>query len=153
MRQEIVPRARRDEIRLWRDAALGSGGVDLLAGRCFEHRYRPHFHDEFVIATFVAGAQVHKVGRYRGVALPGNVLIIPAGEVHTGQAAVGGDGWRYRAFYPDEATLSAIAEDVFADRRAYRLDIGTTPLHQDPAVSRRLAAPFQHSGIRSLEFT
>ncbi len=131
--------ARRDEIRLWRDPALGEAGVELLAGHCFEHRYRPHFHEEVVIAAFTAGAQRHRVGRHRGVARPGCVLIIPASETHTGEAE-GEGGWSYRAFYPDERTLEALAVDLFSGTRRGPPDFVLPPLHEDRSLARRLVA-------------
>lgn len=135
----MAAKPRRDEIRLWRDPALGGNGVELLAGRCFEHRYKPHFHDEVVIATFTAGAQRHRVGRHRGVAGPGCVLIIPAGETHTGEAEQE-EGWSYRAFYPDEDTLGALAAELFAGWRRGPVDFDVAPLHEDRPLARRLAA-------------
>ena len=130
VRGDMAERTRRDEIRLWRDPALGRTGVELLAGSCFEHRYRPHFHDEIVIAAFTGGAQRHRVGRHRGVAGPGCVLIIPAGEMHTGEAEDEA-GWSYRAFYPDELTLTALSDDLFGGARSGALDFGLAPLHGD----------------------
>ena len=138
----MAERARRDEIRLWRDPALGGAGVELLAGRCFEHRYRPHFHDEIVIAAFTGGAQRHRVGRHRGVAGPGCVLIIPAGEMHTGEAEDEA-GWSYRAFYPDELTLNALFDDLFGGARSKALDFGLAPLHGDHLLARRLTGLHQ----------
>ena len=131
--------ARRDEIRLWRDPALGETGIELLAGRCFEHRYRPHFHEVVVIAAFTAGAQRHRVGRHRGVAGPGCLLIIPAGETHTGEAEREA-GWSYRAFYPDEHTLMALAADLFGGTYRGPPAFGLAPLHEDHALACRLAA-------------
>jgi len=114
--------------------------VELLVGRCFEHRYRPHFHDEFVVAAFTAGAQQHSVGRHQGVAIPGSVLIIPAGEAHTGHAARDADGWCYRAFYPDAGTLSALASELFAGQGGLDLNVRAAPLYQDPDLAGQLAA-------------
>jgi AraC-like DNA-binding protein len=130
---------RRDEIRLWRDAALGAAGVDLLAGRCLDHRYKPHFHEEVVVAAFTAGAQWHRVGRHSGVAGPGSVLIIPAGETHTGEAAQD-DGWSYRAFYPDTRTLAEIGADLCVGPSREKVSFDTAPLHEDAALAHRLAA-------------
>ena len=121
----MAAEAQRDEIKLWRDAALGDAGVELLAGRCFEHRYGPHFHDEVVIAAFTAGAQRHRVGKHIGVAGPGCVLIIPAGETHTGEAA---------------GTLEALAADLFVVGRRGPPDFDPAPLHEDRPLAGRLAA-------------
>lgn len=124
-------------ISLWRDHALGHAGVDLLAGRACAHRYRPHFHDETVIAVFTAGAQRHRIGPRIGTALPGSLMIIPAGEVHTGEAAERDGHWSYRAFYPDAATLAALAAELFgADGR---IAFAAEPLHDDAALAHRLA--------------
>ena len=131
--------AQRDEIKLWRDEALGQSGVELLSGRCFEHRYTPHFHNEVVIAAFTAGAQKHRVGRHQGIAGPGTVLIIPAGETHTGEAAQD-DGWTYRAFYPDEGTLETLSADLFGGLRRGPPDFEWSPLHEDRPLARRIAA-------------
>ncbi|MGY2052118.1 AraC family ligand binding domain-containing protein [Methylobacterium sp. JK268] len=125
-----------DEIRLWRDLALGEGGVDLLAGRCVAHRYGPHFHEEVVIAVFTEGAQRHRIGGRSGLAVPGSVLVIPAGETHTGEAA-GETGWAYRAFYPDTGTLDRFAEDLFGARPP---GFVAAPAQEDPGLARRLAA-------------
>jgi AraC-like DNA-binding protein len=128
-----------DEIRLWRDPALGESGVEMLTGRCFEHRYRPHFHEEVVVATFTAGAQKHRIGHRRGVAGPGSILIIPSGETHTGEAAQA-NGWSYRAFYPDITTLAVIASDLFGRTMRASPTFNPVPMHQDRSTSRKLAA-------------
>ena len=136
----MFARRRHDEITLWHDAALGEGGVELLVGQCFEHRYRPHFHEEVVIAAFTGGEQRYSVGRSGGVAGPGNVLIIPAGEVHAGEAAEADGGWSYRAFYPDPGTLGALAADLFGDRHGGPPHFTRMPLHEDRRLTLRLAA-------------
>jgi hypothetical protein len=129
----------RDEIRLWRDSALGVSGVELLAGCCFEHRYAPHFHEEVVIAAFTGGVQKWHVGRHRGTAVPGNVLIIQPGETHTGEAAQA-SGWAYRAFYPDRETLQQMAADLFAGSPHRSITFDAAPLHHEAPLARRLVS-------------
>jgi AraC-like DNA-binding protein len=131
------PLERRDNARLWRDTALGAGGVDLLAGDFYSHAYRPHFHEEVVIATFVDGAQRHRVGRHEGVAVAGNLLVIPAGETHSGQAAAKDGGWSYRAFYPSVETLQTLRSELVLGRRS--LDFSGLPLRQHSRLARHLA--------------
>ena len=128
---------RRDNARFWRDTALGSGGVDLLTGDFYTHAYRPHFHDEVVVATFVGGAQRHRVGRHEGVAVPGNVLVIPAGETHSGQAAARDGGWSYRAFYPSIETLQSVRGELLIGGRP--LDFSGLPLRQHSRLASHLA--------------
>lgn len=127
----------RDNARFWRDTALGPGGVDLLTGDFYTHAYRPHFHDEVVIATFVGGAQRHRIGRHEGVAVPGNVLVIPAGETHSGQAAARDGGWSYRAFYPSIETLQTVRGELLLGRRT--LDFSGRPLRQHSRLADHLA--------------
>ena len=130
----------RDEIRLWRDAALGAHGVELVMGRCFEHRYRPHFHDEFSIAVFLRGAQKYRVGRHTGVAVPGSVVIIPPGETHAAEAVFQHEGWSFRAFYPDRETLDELSRELFVDLRGKIVEFDVSPWHQDVGLARCLSA-------------
>lgn len=130
--------ARQDEIRFWRDAALGGRGIELVAGRCFEHRYRPHFHEEFVVAVFMSGTHRYRVGRHAGVAVPGDVLLIPQGEMHAGEGASRHQGWSYRAFYPDRETLEELNDELFVGRRVRRVEFHGTPLKRDAELMREL---------------
>jgi len=122
---------RRDNMRLWRDASL-SDGLELLRASCVDHRYPAHDHDEFVVAAFKSGAQRHRISRCEGVAYAGTVMIIPPGEVHTGEAAEQGGAWEYCAYYPSPALLERIADDVLG--KAGQLDFGKESLRTDPTV-------------------
>jgi AraC-like DNA-binding protein len=123
----------RDKIRLWREGSL-SGGLELLRASCFEYRYPAHFHEEFVIAAFVRGAQRHRVSRYQGVAEAGTLMIIQPGEVHTGEAVERDQGWDYCAFYPTAAFLERIADDVLGGQGG--IDFGCEIVRRDPFVTR-----------------
>jgi len=125
----------RDRMRLWRDSSL-PGGLELLRASCFDYRYPAHFHEEFVIAAFARGAQRHRVSRYQGIAEAGTVMIIPPGEVHTGEAAERDRGWDYCAFYPSTMFLEGIADDVIGGLGG--IDFGREILRRDPAVTRGL---------------
>ena len=89
-----------ESIRFWQTPPLT--GVELLTARYIEHRFVPHVHDGFVIGMIIEGAQRY---RYRGaehLAATGTLVLINPDEVHNGHK--GHDaGWRYRAFYPDNA--------------------------------------------------
>ncbi|MET4247224.1 AraC family transcriptional regulator [Bradyrhizobium sp. LA6.7] len=126
---------RRDDMRLWRDASLPEG-LELLRASCVDHRYPAHDHDEFVVAAFKSGAQRHRISRHEGVAYAGMVMIIPPGEVHTGEAAVRGEIWEYCAYYPSPALLERIADDVHGGGGG--LDFGRERLQIDPTVAQIL---------------
>jgi len=127
----------RDEIRLWRDAAL-PGRMELLSATCFDHYYPAHHHDEFVIASFRSGAQRHRVERHVGVAYAGTVMIINPGEVHTGENAERESAWDYCAFYPAVATLELMADDILG-MSGGSLGFGRDVLIEDRVLATHLA--------------
>ena len=128
----------KDNIRLWRDPVLGVAGTELLAGRFVKHRYRRHIRNEVVIAVFTGGAMRHQIGRYCGVALAGNVLVIPAGETFSGEAP-SKEGWSCRVFYPDIATLTEMMPELSTAPPARATESAAGPLYEDLALARRLA--------------
>lgn len=125
-----------DEIRLWKERQV-LGGMDMLKARCSEHHYPPHSHDTFVIASFKDGAQKHRIAQKSGVAYPGTVMVIPPGEVHTGEGANRQESWEYSAFYPTADSLDQLADNLFGSVRG-SLDFGTSFLIEDPELARRL---------------
>ncbi|MDO7927960.1 AraC family transcriptional regulator [Pseudomonas sp. KFB-139] len=125
-----------EEIVLWRDSDVG-GGMELLRAVCCSHRYSAHSHDEFVIAAFERGAQRHCIARHKGVAVPGTVMIIHPGEVHTGEAAEEAGLWAYRAFYPRADIMGQVAEDVFGSP-VIELDFGRDALRENLGLARQL---------------
>ena len=98
-----------ESIRFWQAPPLT--GVELLTARYIEHRFVPHVHDGFVIGMIMSGAQRY---RYRGaehLAASGTLVLINPDEVHNGHK--GHDaGWRYRAFYPDNAQMQRLLEEL-----------------------------------------
>lgn len=126
----------KEQIQLWRDSNL-FGGLDILKARCRKHHYPSHTHDTFVIASFKKGAQKHKIAQKFGVAYPGSVMIIPPGEVHSGEGAKRLEEWEYVAFYPSVDCLAEIADDLFGGSRG-SLDFGTSFLIKDNELSDQL---------------
>ncbi|MFT8665587.1 AraC family transcriptional regulator [Acetobacter orientalis] len=122
----------RDRLKLWRDSSL-PGGMDVLHASCFDYRYPAHSHDEFVIAAFVRGAQRHRIARYQGIAEPGTLMIIPPGEVHTGEAVECDLGWDYCAFYPTAQFMNALAAESLPG--AGTLDFGRDLLRQNTGLA------------------
>ena len=127
-----------ESIRFWQTPPLT--GVELLTARYIEHRFVPHVHDGFVIGMIVAGAQRY---RYRGaehLAATGTLVLINPDEVHNGHKGHEA-GWRYRAFYPDNAQIHQLMEELelpathlptFNDTLVYDSDLfhGLFQLHQ-----------------------
>ncbi|WP_168879383.1 AraC family transcriptional regulator [Rhizobium sp. P28RR-XV] len=126
---------KQEKIRLWRDSSLPDG-LELLRASCFDYRYPAHFHEEFVVAAFARGAQRHRIAGREGVASAGTILIIPPGEVQTGEAAERDRGWDYCAFYPTRRFLESIADDLLG--RGGYLDFGNDPILDDADVTRHL---------------
>ena len=127
----------RDQIRLWQDAEL-PGRLELLRAACMDHRYPAHSHDQFVIAVFKNGAQKHKIARHSGIAYAGSVMVIPPGEVHTGESAQRNQLWEYCAYYPDAATLERIADDILGG--SGELTFGQDVLFEDRVMATHLLA-------------
>lgn len=83
------------------------------------HAFAPHAHDYFVIGIVEDGVQQFKHGASYHVTIPGKLIIINPGEVHTGQAAAR-DGFTYRALYPSK-TLIAQWSNTFKSSPAHLL--------------------------------
>ncbi|HKH94014.1 MAG TPA: AraC family transcriptional regulator [Gemmatimonadaceae bacterium] len=78
---------------------------EILKGTYTRHRFAPHLHDTFGLGAIEAGAS--KI-RYRGRTVTqraGDAVVIPAREVHTGEAD-GPQGWSYRMLYIPESVLA-----------------------------------------------
>ena len=85
-----------------------AGRIEVLHARFFEHSFAPHWHDEFAIGLIDAGVEEFE---YEGAvhrATPGEVVLLNAGQVHTGQ---GFDerGFGFRMLYVPESTFREIA--------------------------------------------
>jgi AraC-like DNA-binding protein len=71
---------------------------EILQGTYTRQRFAPHLHETFSLGAIESGAS--KI-RYRGRTVTqqaGDVVVIPAQEVHTGEAASPA-GWSYRMLY------------------------------------------------------
>lgn len=123
-----------DRIELWHDSGI-LGGINILRAECRTCRYGAHAHDAFVIAAFRAGAQKYSIAGTHGVASPGTVMIIPPGEMHTGESAARDGGWIYSALYPGVAALEALSDGFFTRGT---LDLGAGGLIEDAALAGAL---------------
>lgn len=73
-------------------------GVETLAARYVTHRFLPHTHEALVLGVIEGGAESFRLRGERVVAPVGSVIVVPPGEVHTGEAAAP-QGWAYRVLY------------------------------------------------------
>jgi AraC-like DNA-binding protein len=85
-----------------------AGRIEVLHARYFEHAFAPHWHDEFAIGLIDAGVEQFEYGGAVHRATQGEVVLLNAGEVHTGQ---GFDerGFGFRMLYVPESTFREIA--------------------------------------------
>jgi AraC-like DNA-binding protein len=102
---------------------------EILKGTYTRHRFAPHLHDTFALGAIEAGAS--KI-RYRDRTVTqraGDVVVIPAREVHTGESD-GPQGWSYRMLYLPEDLLAAFttSDDLSFDG----------PSIEDPELARRI---------------
>ena len=75
---------------------FGDGGeVSSLHARFVTHRYPCHSHDYFVIGLVKSGAQSYTYNGTRHITPAGNIFVVNAGEIHTGEAA-SENGYVYR---------------------------------------------------------
>ncbi|MGL4316341.1 MAG: AraC family transcriptional regulator [Pseudomonas sp.] len=99
----------REQTHFWQ--AEGLAGVELLHAHYVQQRFAPHVHEGFVFTVIEAGAQRF---RHRGrdhLAPVGSMVLINPDELHTGSKAHD-EGWRYRAFYPDNAQVSGVLDEL-----------------------------------------
>ena len=102
---------------------------EILKGTYTRHRFAPHLHETFGLGAIEAGAS--KI-RYRDRTVTqraGDVVVIPAREVHTGESD-GPQGWSYRMLYLPEDLLAAFttSDDLTFDG----------PSIEDPELARRI---------------
>lgn len=85
-----------------------AGRIEVLHARYFDHAFAPHWHDEFAIGLIDAGVEQFEYGGAVHRASPGEVVLLNAGQVHTGQ---GFDerGFGFRMLYVPESTFREIA--------------------------------------------
>lgn len=104
---------------------------EILRGTYTRQRFAPHLHESFALGAIEAGAS--RI-RYRGRSVrqvPGDVVVIPAREVHTGESD-SPVGWSYRMLYLPETLVAALAPPEPHDFRE--------PSLPDPELAARIVA-------------
>lgn len=122
------------QVRFWRDP-----GYDYLEVRYSRYKtisFPKHTHDTLSVGIVEEGhGTFYSQGQFRQIG-PGDIALIPAGEVHACNPQVD-TGWTYRMFYIDPNWLRNLAEESTKSKR----DIPnfSIPLIQHPALFRSLA--------------
>lgn len=80
--------------------------LGLLHAYYVKHAYPRHSHDYYVITLIERGRQSFTHRGMKHVTLPGGLILINPGEVHTGEAA-DSMGFEMRSLYPTISTMEA----------------------------------------------
>ena len=118
-----------------RDSALevlrprGVPDVVVHRGEHVRDAFNPHFHGETHITCVLAGGRAQTIGHARHELGPGDVVLVPAGEVHGGASP----GWSFVAIYCAPEALEHATRELPGKHR------DTTPAirQRDPRVLRR----------------
>ena len=85
-----------------------AGRIEILHARYFDHAFAPHWHDEFAIGLIDAGVEQFEYGGAVYRATQGEVVLLDAGQVHTGQG-FDDRGFGFRMLYVPESTFRETA--------------------------------------------
>jgi AraC-like DNA-binding protein len=90
--------------------------LGLLHAYYVQHAYPRHSHDYYVITLIERGHQSFTHRGMRHVTLPGGLILINPGEVHTGEAADKA-GFEMRSLYPTISTMEAAVSELTGRHR------------------------------------
>lgn len=91
--------------------------VGLLHAYYIEHAYPRHSHDYYVISLIERGTQSFTHRGVKHLTLPGGIILINPGEVHTGEAA-DKTGFELRSFYPTTSHMEMAAFELTGRHQA-----------------------------------
>lgn len=117
------------------------GGLEWLKIETLDHQFEPHMHDHFVVGMVESGSERFLHRGHFLLASAGELSLVNPEEVHTGQPA-SGEGYVYRAFYPQQAFLEKL--DPGSGLPFFR-----APVVGDPELSQRLLWIHQELSRRS----
>jgi AraC-like DNA-binding protein len=125
----------RESAKYWTTPLLAGG--ELLTARFQQQRFCRHWHETYVIAVILGGAQGYWYRGAQCIAPSGTLVVINPGEVHTGEAGTP-VGWAYRAFYPPANWIEGLGRTL-TGRPATATWFPAEPI-ADPELGRQLAA-------------
>lgn len=135
-----------DQAWFWRDPAIAH--LEMRFSSYDSRTFPKHTHDSYSIGLVEKGESVfyyqgahHRIG-------PGQIALIPPGEVHSCNPQPG-SGWRYRMFHLDSGWLHRLAQEIAGSRDARPVFPG--PIAEDRIVSGRLLHLFALLQQGSLE--
>jgi AraC-like DNA-binding protein len=111
-----------------------SGRIEVLHARYYEHVFSPHWHQEYAIGLIDAGVEQFQ---YHGVthrAGEGEIVLLNAGEVHTGEG-LDERGFGFRMLYIPESTFRDIASPEVALPESFRF---RSPILHNSTLRRKL---------------
>jgi AraC-like DNA-binding protein len=107
-------------------------GLEITHGAFRNHEFPRHYHDGLMISLIDEGAQEILYKGASHIAGPGQIVAIPAGEVHA-TGARSGNGWRYRVFH---VPYSMITFSEQPHTRGFASEV----VINDPVLAQRLSA-------------
>ena len=109
----------------------GLHGVEALHASFVTHRYRPHSHPTWTVATVHRGAAEFDLDDTQQRAVSGELFVLEPESVHTGVPAVPG-GWAYQVLYLDPAVIGVVGG---GGRGAARGALGRVPRRAAAALA------------------
>jgi AraC-like DNA-binding protein len=113
-------------------------GMEGISAHFTTHRFRPHFHDTFLVGVTERGAEVFEARGGTHISSAGSLRLLNPGEVHTGRPPESGT-WTYRCLYPPEHLLKEIALDLGCGASVYFRQMVVA----DAFLARELLAAFE----------
>ena len=122
------------QVRFWRDP--GYNYLEVRYSRYKTISFPKHTHDTLSVGIVEEGhGTYYSQGQHRQIG-PGDIALIPAGEVHACNPQVD-TGWTYRMFYVDPRWLRHLAEE--STKSSWDIPNFSTPLVQHPVLFHSLA--------------
>lgn len=122
-----------DQAQFWRDPDIAQ--LEMRFSSYDSRTFPKHTHDSYSIGLVEKGESVfYYQGTYHRIG-PGQIALIPPGEVHSCNPKPG-SGWRYRMFHLDPLWLHRLAGEIAGSRDARPVFQG--PIAEDRIVSGHL---------------